>query len=283
DELTASDTASGGGYTFAYDALGRMTTQQGYGQTLTESYDANDNRTSVVDSLGGVTTYVYDALNRLTEEDFGGTGPTPLKITQVWTADDQLLTLTRYAQDSHQNWFLAGLSTYGYDNAGRMTEAKSEAGNGANISDFLYGYDAGNRVTAVSMNGVPQATYTYDNADELTRDGVNTPTFDGAGNRTNGSNTTGTENQLTSDGTWTYTYDQEGNLTKKTQASGETWTYGYDNLNRLVWARHAVTDGGTTNLEVDYKYDPLGNRIERDYDDDGAGPDSPAVTRYAID
>src|SRR5262249_12651469 len=153
DELTASDTASGGGYTFGYDTLGRLTSQQGYGQTLTESYDADDNRTSVGDSLNGGTTYVYDALNRLTEEDFGGTNQTPLKITQVWTADDQLLTLNRYAQDGSHNWFLAGLSTYGYDNAGRMTEAKSEAGNGANISDFLYSYDPGDRVTAVSMNG----------------------------------------------------------------------------------------------------------------------------------
>src|SRR5262249_59653440 len=87
-----------------------------------------------------------------------------------------------------------------------------------------------------------------------------------------------------SEGPWIYTYDQEGTLTKKSKgASAEPWTYGYDNLNRLVWAKHAATDGGTTNLEVDYKYDPLGNRIERDYDDDGAGPDSPAVTKYAID
>src|SRR5262249_12934152 len=74
------------------------------------------------------------------------------------------------------------------------------------------------------------------------------------------------------------------NLTKKSKgASAETWTYTYDNLNHLLTAKRAATDGGAVNLEVDYQYDPLNNRSERDYDDDGAGPHAASVTKFLMD
>ena len=49
-----------------------------------------------------------------------------------------------------------------------------------------------------------------------------------------------------------------------TLASAETWTYGYDNLNHLVWAEDRQTDGGTLIQRLDYKYDVLGNRIDKE-------------------
>jgi RHS repeat-associated protein len=264
DQLTATDGSSGGGYTLNYDALGRMTAQQGYGQTLTMAYDAAANRTNVQDSLGGVTTSLYDALDRLSERDFGGAGQTALKVTQAWTADDELLTLTRY-QGSGGAWVQAGLSTYGYDAARRTTSVQAKDAGGANISNFVYGYDLGDRLTTVSLNGTAQATYGYDNSGELTGDGVNTLTFDGDGNRTGGGYSTGPGNELTGDGTWAYSYDPEGNLTKKSKGSGaETWTYGYNNRDRLVWAKDAATDGGATLTYVTYKYDAWDRRIEED-------------------
>src|SRR5262249_55488008 len=95
---------------------------------------------------------------------------------------------------------------------------------------------------------------------------------------------TGPGNRLTNDGTWTYTYDDAGNLTKKSKgASAETWTFGYDHDNHLVWAEDRQTDGGTLWMRADYKYDALGNRIEKAEDPDGAGTQGTTVTRFAYD
>src|SRR3954469_17361472 len=87
-----------------------------------------------------------------------------------------------------------------------------------------------------------------------------------------GHNSTGTGNQTTNDGTWSYTYDAEGNRTKRSKGAAlETWNYGYDQQNKLVWVEKHATDGGTLQMRVDYKYDALGNRIERTLDGDGNG------------
>src|SRR5262249_50200665 len=128
-----------------------------------------------------------------------------------------------------------------------------------------------------------RVTYSYDNTDQLTGDGTNTYTYDGAGNRNNGSWTTGTGNRLSGDGTWTYSYDTEGNLTKKTKgASAETWTYGYDNKNELIWAEDRATDGGTLLSRVDYQYDAYGNRLQKAVDSNGDGVVD-TTQRYALD
>jgi hypothetical protein len=89
----------------------------------------------------------------------------------------------------------------------------------------------------------------------------------------NGYQTT-TGNQLQSaviDGIkWNYSYDGEGNETKKSQGTNaQTWTYGYDNRNELTVAKEWSADpdaqgsGATVQFEVDYKYDAVGDRIQK--------------------
>jgi RHS repeat-associated protein len=46
---------------------------------------------------------------------------------------------------------------------------------------------------------------------------------------------------------------------------------------------HAGTDGGAVDLQVDFKYDAFGNRIEKAHDADGTGGGSAVVTRFALD
>jgi RHS repeat-associated protein len=58
---------------------------------------------------------------------------------------------------------------------------------------------------------------------------------------------------------------------------------GFDQRNQLVWAKHSDTDGGAVDLQVDFKYDAFGNRIEKAHDADGAGGGSAVVTRFALD
>jgi RHS repeat-associated protein len=59
--------------------------------------------------------------------------------------------------------------------------------------------------------------------------------------------------------------------------------HGFDQRNQLVWAKHSDTDGGAVDLQVDFKYDAFGNRIEKAHDADGAGGGSAVVTRFALD
>jgi RHS repeat-associated protein len=177
-----------------------------------------------------------------------------------------------------------GHTTLLYDAANRVTALNSYDGSNVSLASYAYSWDNGSRLTSETDNTVVR-TYSYDNANELLADGTNTYTFDGTGNRNNGSwsTPTGNENELQSDGTWSYSYDNEGNLTKKTKgASADTWVYGYDQRNQMTSAKEYDKDpgsGGVLQQEVDFKYDWWGNRIEKDV----TVGSTTTVQRYALD
>ena len=91
-------------------------------------------------------------------------------------------------------------------------------------------YLAGNR-TSASLNGVQQASYTYNAANEVTNAGW---AYDAAGN-------------LTSDGVTGYTFDALGRLTG-TNASSETQSYAYNGDGTLV---SATANGTSTSYTQD--------------------------------
>ena len=82
-----------------------------------------------------------------------------------------------------------------------------------------YTIDHASNVTTEVDNGTRTLTFSYDNANQLTADSLNTYSYDGTGNRNNTgwSAPTGNANELQSDPTWTYSYDNEGNVTKKSK------------------------------------------------------------------
>src|SRR5262249_53390628 len=245
---------------------------------LTSTYDANGNRTNVQDSKGGVTTSTYDNANNLTSRQFSN-GTTPLREDFTYDANNQLSTATRYS-DLNANTKIGGTS-YSYDTVNRLSTLQHRNVSGTLYSNYTYTYDPSRRVQNEVLNGTTQ-TFTYDTTDQLTNDGTNSWSYNSTGNRTNTGYNTTTGNQLQTDGTWTYTWDAEGNLTKKSKgASAETWTYGYDNRNELLWAEDHATDGGAATVRDDFKYDAFGLRIEKD--DDGAGPHTASVSRFAYD
>ncbi len=95
NELTAANNA--GTYTMTYNNNNEVATVHGlYGVTLTESYDANGNRTGLQDSFGGVLTVVYNANNEWTTQEWNGTGMSPMQIQRTYTADGQKATDTMY-------------------------------------------------------------------------------------------------------------------------------------------------------------------------------------------
>jgi RHS repeat-associated protein len=275
NQLTAAN--NNGAYTLSYDALNRVTTvAEPFGQSLTFAYDNVGNRTLVQDSKGGVATSVYDSANELTSRQFGGTGQTPLREDFTYNGTNQIATATRYSDLAGTT--KVGVATYSYDADNRLSNLQQGNGSGTAFANYTYGYDTASNVKTETLNSTT-TTYSYDATNQLTSDGRNSFTYDATGNRKNTGYTTGTGNQLTNDGTWTYSYDAEGNLTKKTKGTNaETWTFGYDAVNHLVWVEQRQTDGGTLLLRDDIKYDPYGNRIEKD-----VNTESTVVTRYALD
>ena len=90
-------------------------------------------------------------------------------------------------------------------------------------------------------------------------------TYDEVGNRVNsnqnGASIFNVANQLLEDANFTYQYDNNGNLTRKTSKTpGPFTSYEYDAENKLV----RVVSNGTV---VNYKYDGLGRRVEKEIND----------------
>jgi RHS repeat-associated protein len=113
---------------------------------------------------------------------------------------------------------------YRHDGLQRLIGAVESPG-----SSFAYSYDpAGNR-TAVSVDGTPTASYSYDAADQVVGWG-----YDAAGN-------------LLSDGATSYSYDALNHLTG-TSATGQDSTYVYNGDGTLV---SQTTNGTTTSYAQD--------------------------------
>ena len=80
------------------------------------------------------------------------------------------------------------------------------------IATYVYAYDNASRVTS-EQDKEGTATFTYDNANELTAVGgsrTESYSYDLNGNRNSAGYTTGTDNEQTASPGYTYTYDCRG-------------------------------------------------------------------------
>ena len=173
------------------------------------------------------------------------------------------------------------VTNYTYDAASQLLSLSHQLG-ATTIDSFTYSYDkVGNRKSKADNNGT--ANYTYDALNRLVQainplptNPLENYTYDAVGNRTN-SNQNGASvfnqgNQLLEDAYFTYQYDNNGNLTRKTgKVGGAVTTYDYDAENKLIRV-------GTAEKTVNYKYDGLGRRVEKEVIDVGT-----ATTRYVYD
>ena len=302
--LTGAAGASAGA---ADGGLGRLVSVDNLGTpdsphvSLVAGYDANGNRTSLIATIDGVqdfrNQYTYDDLNRLTGEmQFGQAGNlvSEKRVDFTYDLDGQWDTMTRYASlDTSQ--FVA-TSLYAYDADGRLT-GLTHSDAGTTLAGYAWTYDKANRVTTLtnSAHSDENATYSYDNAGQLTAATGTTDesyAYDNNGNRTvaNGvTNTVGTDNRLTSDGTYSYTYDDEGNMISRTEIAhtGNVRIFAYDYRNRLVEVKDYTdyvdaSDPGTLVMHAEYTYDVNNLRIAKSVDD-GVGDDAAVITRFIYD
>jgi RHS repeat-associated protein len=231
-QLTMQDVT--GVTTFQYDAVGRQTSVvNGIGKALAYSFDANGNRTVLVDADSGRTTYCYDVQSRITG------------IVNPWA---EATTLSYDALDREAQRVLGNGTSIsrGHDAGGRETLISSP------VAVYTASYDAvGNRTTVAELDG-SRVTYSYDASYQLTREQRSGTTaidegfvYDGLGNRLTKTDGTGITTQtynaanalLTSQAPsgvmTTSSYDGNGNLTLE-NAGGALTTYAWDGDNHLL-------------------------------------------------
>lgn len=217
-----------------YDALGRpVETRQfvnagGLGVLRTRyEYDANGNRTAIVDPRGKRYVSSFDQSNRMISST------TPLGFTESWVYDGE----GRLASHTDANGKLA---TFAYDHLDRLILETHTRG-GLTMAVLQRSYDAASNLTGIvdSISGV-RVSNSYTAANRLSQ----TAWYLGASSLTSGT--------LFRD--VSYTYTDAGRRESMTGAEGEVLDYTYDAAGLL-----AAIDRDNTNY-VKFFYDEAGRR-----------------------
>lgn len=211
--LLQSAISQGMRYSYAYDALGRLTEKRASGRTLLSfQYDLNGNLTRQTDVTGKVTEYRYD----LTDN-----------IREVWDDGTRIAEYEYNADGTKKRVKNGSLYTeYAYDADRNLTELKTLLG-AETIVDNRYTYDGnGDRLEKLQKHGTTR--YGYDSMRRLAKVEYPNATeelfYDKAGNRTK---------RLYNGAEELYQYDRRNRLTAHTKG-GVTSQYEYDNAGNLL-------------------------------------------------
>lgn len=192
DNKLRLSSVSGNGKTlsFSYDGFNRITGTSYDGHNNSYGYDKNGNCTSI-----NGTTYEYDGLNRLTSVTFtGGT------ITYTYRKDSRL------SKVEYPNGMV---TTYGYDEVGRLTSKQTKLSNGTIIAGYSYKLDKVGNITEQTTHEPyddmlltgEDISYSYNDANRITKAGDVSFKFDANGNTTDR-------------GSEQYVWDSKNRLTK---------------------------------------------------------------------
>jgi RHS repeat-associated protein len=269
--VTSAQLRDGSERSFTYDAHGNLLTGTDSSGTIIMQYDTADRLTHIQYPDGRFLSYTYGAGGQETSVDENGFVVNYAYVDGVLTdaTDATGASLVHYEYDQRGNVMSrrlgnGTLTTYDYDEVGRLLHLVNFASGGSVNSRFDYTYDDLGRVTSVTtLDGT--TTYGYDLSGQLTS--VVLPggrtieyQYDAAGNRvavidggTQTSYTTNNLNEYTSVGAAIYTYDANGNVRTRTDSSGTT-TYAFNEQNQLI---SVVGAAGT----FTYEYDALGDEI----------------------
>ncbi len=230
---------------FSYDAVGNLSDSHNRrGQIITYTHDARGQLTRKSHANGTHEDYSYDNRgNLLTASDVHGT-----TAFQYDTGD----RLTRVIYPNGR--FLA----YTHDSVGRLTRLEAQDG-----FAVTYTHDAAGRLSSVlGAAGATLASYSYDPVGRLIRQAHANGTFttyehDAVGRVTHLVNFA-PDNSVNS--RFDYAYDSLGRRTQMITLDG-VWTYGHDALGQIIHAVFASANAGIPNQDLQYEYDPAGNRI----------------------
>jgi RHS repeat-associated protein len=224
----------------SYDSIGRMLSLTDQVSSTTGfQYDPRNLLLNKTDPLNKETIFTYDIAGQLiTKEDrnnntigysYTPTGnidtisyPDHSTVSFIYDLDDRLKSMTDPL----------GTTSYGYDDAGRLTSYTNAFG-----SNVSYTYDAAGNVKSLTYPDSKVVNYTYDPLNRL-------------------KTVTNWLNQ-----TATYNYDNAGRLTSLVNFNGTITNYTYDNANRLTGLAHTKSDS-TPLLNYTFTLDGNGNRTQ---------------------
>ncbi len=264
---------------YDYDNLDRLVTvTNALLDESSQSFDADGNRTTLVDPNGNQLTYTHDYLGRVTAR----TSTADRTISYEYESLRDLLTSFINGRDQE--------ISYQYDDAGRLVSSTGPEGtcsytydDNSNIlsktdtaGTVSYEYDGLNRITEYTDIYNNTINYQYDevgNLTSITYPGNKTVQYQYDAN-----------NQLILVTDWanritTYTYDDNGRLETTARPDGSVETRAYDAAGRLIQISDVKADETIIN-QFDYTYDAVNNITE----ETGAnieGPDldlSPSAT-----
>jgi RHS repeat-associated protein len=256
---------------WTYDTHGRVLskTQVSNGNTKTISYQYNSagQLTQITTPANNVIVYGYangkissitinstTLLSNVVYEPFGPIGG--------WTWGNSTLAVRTYDLDGRVTQVdSAGLRTYSWDNADRITQIVDAQNSALNQS---YGYDDLDRLTSVTKSSGSQA-FTYDaNGNRLTYvDGGASSTYTIAGTSNRLSSISGSQARtysynavgaVTGYGSTTFAYSDQERLKSATIGS-DTWNYFHNGLGERV--RKQLASGGNHY----FVYDEAGHLI----------------------
>ena len=288
--LEALIDANGNETRWERDAGGRVLREiRADGVTDTDyTYDLLGRLRTITDPKQQVTTYAYNLDGSLASVVYTNAQIATPSVN--WTYDPAYPRLAAMLDGT-------GTTSYTYQPAGQLGAGQLATVDGPLPNDVIsYAYDQLGRVVTRAINGVP-LTLAYDALGRVEREvnalGTFDYTFDGVSGRlatvTYPNNQTSTysyfpvtqnhrlqaiHHRYPSGATlsrFDYTYDAVGNIVTWRQQADTTaviWEYGYDHADQLVPAVKRATDPQNTILQrFAYGYDPVGNRLFEQIDD----------------
>lgn len=244
-------TDASGSTSWSYDTQGRVLSRQqmmGVNKTVGYAYDSTGRLQTLTLPSGNVLTYGYTdgkvtslilngSITILSDVLYQPFGP-----TRGWTWGNSTLAIREYDTDGKiTDIDSAGLKTYNYDNAFRITGITDAANSSLSQS---YGYDLLDRLTSATGTSLNQG-WTYDaSGNRLSQTGsaASTYTVDSASNRLSG---------VSGALTRTYSYDSSGNI-----ASDGSTTFVYNDVGRMI----STTKASVTTT---YSLNALGQRVKK--------------------
>ena len=176
-----SDDPIAADYTYDYDDTARTLTttteiaNMSVPVVFTETFNGNNERTQLAASIDGtndfVNNYHYDHLGRedqVIQEGNGGNSVPTKRVDFGYNLDSQFDHIDRYNSSTASAANLVATSTYGYDEANRLTSL-TYVNDTTTYAGFGYDYNADNLLitSTNSADTSENVTFTYDNSGQL--------------------------------------------------------------------------------------------------------------------
>ncbi|MCP4913321.1 MAG: hypothetical protein GY909_09385 [Oligoflexia bacterium] len=211
---------------FSYGPAPQLKSINALGKSFNFKYDKLGRRLSLAMGNGITTSYEYDSASRLT------------KMVHADTIKD------------------VAIFGYRYDKNGNRTQMTTSRDGLTNLTGVIdYEYDDINQLTSATnpLQGQAAESFVYDLLGNKLR---------GTGDTTD--SVYDLNNKLLENQNYDFGYDDSGNLTSKIhKISGETTAYFWSDENELLRIEKRSSLSAPANHVVEYKYDLLGRRIEK--------------------